>query len=131
MNKDKQKEMKSLLGWLERELQIEPDKKGNTGIDALTGKSKLKNYLGDYQKNEEHLSFDDVLKILKKNKTRIKKNLSSREFQESLRIEYEKSLAKLLPLKEKIAKTDWLIDQIIYKLYGLTEEEIQLVEDVL
>ena len=36
-----------------------------------------------------------------------------------------------LPIKEKLRKTDWLIDQIIYKLYGLTEGEIQLVEDVL
>ena len=25
-------------------------------------------------------------------------------------------------------KTDWLIDQIVYRLYGLTEEEIRVVE---
>jgi type II restriction/modification system DNA methylase subunit YeeA len=31
-------------------------------------------------------------------------------------------------LKEKLRKTDWLIDQIVYKLYGLTEEEIKIVE---
>jgi hypothetical protein len=36
-----------------------------------------------------------------------------------------------LPFKEKLQKTDWLIDQIVYKLYGLTEEEIKLVEEVL
>ena len=36
-----------------------------------------------------------------------------------------------LSIKEKLRKTDWLIDQIIYKLYGLTEDEIKLVEDVL
>jgi hypothetical protein len=30
--------------------------------------------------------------------------------------------------KEKFRKTDWLIDQIVYKLYGLTEEEIRIVE---
>lgn len=28
----------------------------------------------------------------------------------------------------KIDKTDWLIDQIVYKLYGLTKEEIKIVE---
>jgi hypothetical protein len=31
-------------------------------------------------------------------------------------------------LKEKPCKTDWLIDQIVYKLYGLTDEEIKIVE---
>ena len=29
---------------------------------------------------------------------------------------------------DAIEKTDWLIDQIVYALYGLTEEEIALVE---
>jgi type II restriction/modification system DNA methylase subunit YeeA len=31
-------------------------------------------------------------------------------------------------LKGKLQKTDWLIDPIVYKLYGLTEEEIKIVE---
>jgi len=30
---------------------------------------------------------------------------------------------------DKIEKTDQLIDQIVYRLYGLTEEEIRVVED--
>ncbi len=34
-------------------------------------------------------------------------------------------------IKEKVRKTDWLTDQVVYKLYGLTEGEIRLVEDVL
>ena len=37
-------------------------------------------------------------------------------------------LSSLLPLKEKLRKTDWLIDQIAYKLYGLTEDETRIVE---
>ncbi|RKY64607.1 MAG: hypothetical protein DRQ02_11250, partial [Candidatus Latescibacterota bacterium] len=56
-------------------------------------------------------------------------NLKSRELFETIKTEYEKSLSKLLPLKEKIRKTDWLIDQIVYKLYGLTEEEIKIVKE--
>ncbi len=31
-------------------------------------------------------------------------------------------------LVARIAATDWLIDYIVYKLYGLTEEEIAIVE---
>ena len=29
---------------------------------------------------------------------------------------------------DRIAEADGLIDQIVYKLYGLTEEEIRIVE---
>lgn len=31
-------------------------------------------------------------------------------------------------LTERIARTDWLIDRIVYKLYGLTDDEIAIVE---
>ncbi len=31
-------------------------------------------------------------------------------------------------LVARLAATDWLIDQIVYALYGLTEEEIEIVE---
>ena len=129
LNKEKQKEIKGFLAWLEAQLKIKPDKKGNTGIEALTGKIKLKNYLGDYQKDEGHLIFDELWQILEKNKNKIGTNLKSRELFETIKTEYEKSLSKLLPLKEKIRKTDWLIDQIVYKLYGLTEEEIKIVKE--
>lgn len=45
-----------------------------------------------------------------------------------LRRETEEALAELRPLYERINKTDELIDQIVYRLYGLTEEEIAVVE---
>jgi hypothetical protein len=32
-------------------------------------------------------------------------------------------------LKRQIASTDRLIDRLVYELYGLTEEEIRLVEE--
>ena len=128
MNKDKQKENRGFFEWLESQLKIQPDKKGNIGIEALTGKTQVKNYLGDYQKGEGHLSFEDLWQILEKNKNRIQTNLKSRELFDVIKTEYEKSLSRLLPLKEKLRKTDWLIDQIVYKLYGLTEEEIGIVE---
>ena len=37
-------------------------------------------------------------------------------------------MAKLQPLREQIERTDRLIDAVVYKLYGLTEEEIRIVE---
>jgi hypothetical protein len=128
MNKEKQNEVEGLLEWLESQLRIQPDTKGNTGIETLTGKTQIKNYLGDYQKNEEHLSFEAFWRIIEKNKIKIQANLKSRETFETIKKEYEKSLSKLLPLKEKLRKTDWLINQIVYKLYGLNEGEIKTVE---
>jgi len=32
-------------------------------------------------------------------------------------------------LDEKIERTDALIDEIVYELYGLTDEEIEIVEE--
>lgn len=128
LNQEKQKEIKTFLSWLEAELEIQPDKKGNTGIEALSGKTKLKNYLGDYQKGESELPFEEFWKILKKNKNRIGRPLSH-EFMAQLREAYERSIAKLHLIKERLRLTDALIDQIVYRLYGLTEEEIQIVEE--
>jgi len=128
LNKQKLTEVRQLLAWLEKELKIHPDKKGNVGIDALTGKSTIKSYLGDYRKNEDELSFDGLMNILQKNRAHIVVSLSDNKITSRLKSEYEKSLTILLPIKEKLKKTDWLIDQIVYKLYGLTDKEIKIVE---
>ena len=41
---------------------------------------------------------------------------------------HEQYRAQLTPLMRRIQRTDWLIDQVVYQLYGLTEEEIAVVE---
>jgi formylglycine-generating enzyme required for sulfatase activity len=41
---------------------------------------------------------------------------------------HERYRAQLAPLMRRLQRTDWLIDQIVYQLYGLTEEEIAIVE---
>jgi len=41
---------------------------------------------------------------------------------------YERHRAQLAPLMRRIQRTDWLINQVVYQLYGLTEEEIVVVE---
>jgi len=37
-------------------------------------------------------------------------------------------VGKLVPSMEQIERTDELIDAIVYRLYGLSEEEIRIVE---
>ncbi|MCK4316754.1 MAG: restriction endonuclease, partial [Anaerolineae bacterium] len=120
MNKGKQAEVKGFLAWLEREI--------GAPIDNLTRKTHLRNYLGDYQKGESHRALEEVLDILRRNRRRLKVDPSERAFQEQLAGEYEGSLGKLLPLKARLAGTDRLIDLIVYRLYGLTEEEVAVVE---
>jgi hypothetical protein len=127
LNKQRQQKMKTFLQWLEAELEIAPDAKGHQGIEALTGKTRLKDFLGDYQKGEEALAFDDLWEILRVNKRRIGRNLTP-TFMQELRTTYENSLSDLLPIKETLRLTDGLIDQIVYRLYGLTEEEVSIVE---
>lgn len=127
LNKQKQVEVKRFLGWLEKELKIQPDKNGNSGIEALTGKTTLKGYLGNYQKNEAPPPFETLWEVLQRNARRLGRSLDA-AFAQGMRQEYEKSLALLLPIKQKLAATDWLIDQLVYRLYGLTEEEIAIVE---
>ena len=43
--------------------------------------------------------------------------------------EYLKSLDTLLPIKKQLSVVDQLIDSIIYRIYGLTEEEIAIIEE--
>jgi type I restriction-modification system DNA methylase subunit len=112
MNKVKQAEIKGFLSWLEREISVK--------IDDLSNKTAIKEYYGG--------TLEKMLEVLKKNGKKISRNLSNREFQDNLKKEFDKSAAKLKPLMEKIEATDELIDKIVYKLYGLTEEEVKVVE---
>jgi len=120
LNKDKQAETRGFLGWLAREI--------GAPLDDLTHKTRLQRYLGDYQKGEAHLTLDELLDILRANRRRLQVDPSARAFQERLEQEYAASLGKLLPLKARLAATDRLIDLIVYRLYGLTEEEVATVE---
>ncbi|WP_217358207.1 Eco57I restriction-modification methylase domain-containing protein [Anabaena sp. UHCC 0187] len=123
LNKQKQTEIKGFLTWLERLI--------GTEIDNLTNKSKIQNYLGDYYKQKQgdnHLTLDELIDILKKNKKKIKIDLTTRKEQETLGKEYQSSLNILLPIKQQLQRCDCLIDEIVYLLYGLTEAEKAIIE---
>ncbi len=51
-----------------------------------------------------------------------------RRQQIQLRPAYEENLEVLRPLLRRITRTDRLIDFIVYRLYGLTEGEVAVVE---
>jgi len=112
MNKEKQKEIKGFLGWLEGYLGAK--------VEDITPKTKLQSYY-------EH-DYESFLAVLKKNKKKLVIDPTRREPGEALKAEFEGSMSKLGPLREKIRQTDELIDLVVYRLYGLTEEEIAIVE---
>lgn len=74
-------------------------------------------------------NFDSFVGVLKQNRILPKVIALGDERYEKLQKAYNDTTAKLTPLMEKITKTDALIDQIVYKLYGLTEEDIKIVEE--
>jgi hypothetical protein len=113
MNKQKQQEIKGFLGWLEGFVEAK--------VDDLTPKTKLQSYY-------EH-DYESFLAVLKKNRKRLVIDPPARrEPGEALRAEFDGSVGKLAPLRERILQTDELIDAVVYRLYGLTEEEIRIVE---
>jgi len=112
MNKAKQQEIRGFLGWLEGFMGAK--------VEDLTPKTRLQGYY-------EH-DYESFLAVLKKNRKKLAVDPARREPGEALRAEFDGSLAKLLPLRERIRQTDELIDAVVYKLYGLTEEEIGIVE---
>ncbi|XSG77558.1 Eco57I restriction-modification methylase domain-containing protein [Herpetosiphon llansteffanensis] len=125
LNKAKQHESKRFLGWLESQLRIQP-KKDETGIESLSGKTIIQGYLGDYQKGQREVSWGDFWYRLYQNRNRFAANLS--DLEASINQAYRQSLAILLPIKHDLARTDALIDKIVYRLYGLSAAEIELIE---
>jgi Alw26I/Eco31I/Esp3I family type II restriction m6 adenine DNA methyltransferase len=112
MNKEKQQEIKGFLGWLEGYLGAK--------VEDLTPKTKLQSYY-------EH-DYEGLMVVLKKNRKKLAIDPARREPAEALKAEFEGSMGKLGPLQERIGQTDELIDQVVFRLYGLTEEEIGIVE---
>jgi hypothetical protein len=114
MNKEKNAEIKGFLGWFEGEI--------GAPVEGLTNKTAIKQYY--------KAGFDALAGALVKNKKKLKDGYdpTRREPKEKLQNEFNASVGKLAPLLKRIEATDGLIDRIVYKLYGLTEDEIKIVE---
>ena len=102
------------------------DLKDFHGIDArsLTPKTKLDEFW--------KLKAADVFGHLRANaKTLAAQNVRLKDTdEEKIRARLQKATDKLLPLDTQITFTDSLIDQIVYRLYGLSSEEIRIVEGI-
>lgn len=70
---------------------------------------------------------DEFIAEMKKNKVDIK----SKKNREYLEREFKDCLKIINPLLQEIKETDDEIDRMVYDLYGLTDEEIQIIEESL
>jgi RNAse (barnase) inhibitor barstar len=116
MNKEKQKLIPDFLNWLEEEII-----QGST--EDLKNKTKIKEFYVN--------SFDTFVDVLKQNRILPKTIGFGDDRHMKLEKAFNETMTKLKPLIERISKTDNLIDQIVYKLYGLTDEEIKTAEQSL
>jgi hypothetical protein len=112
MNRKKQEEIRGFLAWLAEFC--------GARIDDLSNKTKVSAYY--------EIEFSELLSILKKNKRKLACDPNRRAFSEDLRREFSASMEKLSPLLLRIEKVDRLIDAVVYRLYGLTEAEVAIVE---
>lgn len=111
LNEEKQLAIKHFLTWLEKEII-----KGS--IEDQKNKTKIKNF--------HEGTLEELMDILKKNKV-IPAPCPSNIW-DTIASEFSTTMNMLSPLKNRVMMTDKLIDQIVYKLYNLNNEEIAIVE---
>jgi hypothetical protein len=104
LNRKLQEEINGFKHWIKKEFNVDKMSK------------KLEKYY--------ELSEDEFINELRKKKVDTK----SRKNREYLEREFNESLAIIKPLLNQIEQTDKEMDQMVYQLYGLTEEEIQIIE---
>ncbi|MGJ0311046.1 Eco57I restriction-modification methylase domain-containing protein [Aliarcobacter cryaerophilus] len=79
----------------------------------------------------EELNFDDFIKeYAKAKKLKFADKLEERNFKNEWQRLFENDKKEVLEIQNQINITDKEIDQMVYKLYDLTEDEIKIVEGV-
>ena len=80
--------------------------------------------------NFEELDFEEFIKEYKKaKKLKFTDKLEERNFKNEWKALYENDSKIALDLKFQIDATDKEIDKMVYELYGLSEDEIKIVEE--
>jgi hypothetical protein len=109
--KEKQEMIRDFLNWLEKEV-----------IKSSIKNQKNKTMITEFYEND----LDHMLDVLKINK--VISDPYPAEKRSVVDNEFSVATNSINSLSSKITLTNELIDQIIYELYGLNEEEIAVVE---
>jgi len=115
LNKEKQAEAQRFLDWLESYI--------GAPIEELMNKTRLREYW------KPEVTWERFRDVLVQNKGRITKvKLPGYQAEQPIRDSLVATRGKLQPILDRIERTDWLVDHVIYKLHGLAKEEIAVVE---
>ncbi|MBY0539941.1 MAG: N-6 DNA methylase [Campylobacterales bacterium] len=110
------------------DLMLELNKKLQETKQNFHNELKLEKLTNKLQKFEE-LEFDDFIKeYTKSKKIKFADKLEERNFKNEWKALFENDKKEVLGIQNQINITDKEIDQIVYKLYNLTEDEIKIVE---
>ncbi len=113
LNEQKQTESTGFLQWL-------ADYIGVSSVDILSNHERLKTYY--------EVPYPDFQQTLRQNRLKLRVDPDARQHSQRIRKEFDDSIQSLKPTLERIERTDRLIDWVVYQLYGLTPEEVQMVE---
>jgi hypothetical protein len=111
LNKEKQAKIRDFLTWLQNEVLKGP-------VEDQRNKTRIKNF--------HEGTFEGLLDILKANNA--VDDPCPAHTRTTIEAEFNSAMTVVTQLKAHISATDSLIDRIVYELYGLSEEEIAIVE---
>jgi len=111
LHREKQSKIGGFLVWLEKEIL-----KGS--VEEQKNKTRIRDF--------HNSTFEDLLDVLKKNK--VVRDPCPSDVRDTIAGEFSSAAGALTRLKARIEATDELIDQIVYRLYGLSHAEIAIVE---
>jgi|GEM_PF-1314958 len=113
-NKEKQEIIARYVTWLESVI--------NAKVEDLTGKDKIRD-------PEKLKDIDELIQLLIKNRKKLEGFAPKRlPAQKEITEDFNECKAQIDSIAAEISETDRAIDRLIYKLYGLTPEEIEIVE---
>jgi hypothetical protein len=96
-------------------------------IGDLTGRTRIRNPLGDYQRGEAPLSWDALVRILCENRVLASDHAEVPAWLGSLRGTHESLLSTGLQLEAQMADLDDRIDETVFALYQLNDREADVV----
>ncbi|MDY3204632.1 MAG: N-6 DNA methylase [Arcobacter sp.] len=112
------------------DLMLELNKKLQKTKQNFYDELKLEKLTNKLQKFEE-LEFDDFIKeYTKSKKIKFADKLEERNFKNAWIALFENDKKEVLEIQNQINITDKEIDQMVYKLYDLTQDEIKIVENI-
>jgi uncharacterized coiled-coil protein SlyX len=111
------------------DLMLELNKKLQETKQNFYGELKLEKLTNKLQKFEE-LEFDDFIKeYTKAQKRKFTDKLEERNFKNDWKALFENDKKEVLEIQNQINQTDKEIDNMVYKLYDLTEDEIEIIKN--